>query len=138
MQNASDTASRRRLDRGGRPSDVDAHDPDRIGDLTARTGSDRGKIEQTVRIALTQRGFQAISIADVPDDLLEPAGKAGEGPLRLFRHGTEIEADDALSTRHQRFRHSQTDEARRPCDKSRHRSDLFAEQRPPAGAPGGT
>ena len=121
MQHAPDAASRRSLDHGGRTTDVDAHDPDGIGDFTARTSGDRGKIEDTIRITLTQRGFQAFSIADVPDDLLEPAGKAGERPLRMFGNRTEIEADDALSTHQQRFGHRQTNKARRSRDKSSHR-----------------
>src|SRR5258708_2800 len=37
MQHAPDAASRRGLDRGSRTTDGDAHDPDRIGDLTARS-----------------------------------------------------------------------------------------------------
>jgi hypothetical protein len=116
-----DAASRRGFDRGGRTTDVDAHEPDRIGDLTARPSGDRGKIEDTVRITLTQCDFQALSIADVPHDLLEPARKAGERPLGMFRNRKKIEADDALSTHQQRFRHCQTNKARRPRDKSSHR-----------------
>src|SRR6267378_4401836 len=103
------------------PPDIDAHDPDRIGDLTARTGGDRGKIEDTVRITLTQCYFQALSIGDVPHDLLKPAGKAGERPLRMFRNRKKIEADDALSAHQQRFRYRQTNKARRPRHKSSHR-----------------
>src|SRR5216684_2855524 len=97
MQHAPDTASRRSLDRGGRTSDVDAHDADGIGDLAACTSGDRGKIEDTVRITPAQCNFQAFSIGDVPHDLLKPAGKAGERPLRMFRNRKMIEADDALS-----------------------------------------
>jgi hypothetical protein len=121
MQHAPDAASRRSRDRGGRATDVDAHDPDRIGDLTAGTGGDRGKIEDAVGITLTQRDSQAFSIADVAHDLLEPAWKAGERPLRMFRNRNKIEADDALAARQQRFGHRQTDKARRPRDKSSHR-----------------
>src|SRR3981189_3397101 len=47
MQPAPDAASRRSLDRGGSTTDVDAHDPDGIGDLTARTRGARGNMEAT-------------------------------------------------------------------------------------------
>src|SRR5216683_5151885 len=95
MQHAPDAASRRGLDRGSRTTDVDAHDPDGIGDLAACTSGDRGKIEDTITPA--QCNFQAFSFRDVPHDLLKPAGKAGERPLRMFRNRKMIEADDALS-----------------------------------------
>src|SRR5258708_24522045 len=70
MQHAPDAASRRGFDRGSCTTDVDAHDPDGIGDLTARTSGDPRKIERPVRLTLTQSYFQAFSILNVPHHLL--------------------------------------------------------------------
>jgi hypothetical protein len=121
MQHAPDAASRRRLDRSGRTTDVDANDPDGITDLAAGPGGDRGKMEDASGLALTQRGFEAFRIGDVPDHQFVPAGKASEPSRRMVRKRTKIEAGDAFSAHQQGFRHRQSDKARRPRDKRSHR-----------------